>query len=436
MNVSVKPCDDQEATSGCLVATFNNPADQPPAESPLAITCRGYAKKRKNAPKWQAFLLTPADATVMCTPPNQCFLNVPGLKPSTEYYAYCAIWHQPGSAEVFPEVPGVSLHTARWSPSPETFYEVQTLICIILVLTYVAGKVLFMACRRRWNFGVHEVGLSVTVGILIGYIINFGFGKALPFNYKFFSAVLLPLVIFAEGFTMNKSSFFNHSRWVILYGLFGTLIMFCGLYASIRVLISQSELDISDAQVMVLAASLASSDVVLPIAVLTPSPVYHIAVGEAIVNDIVCILLVSSIDLAPEAHKVKKHDDAFSILTMAQNLVILLLQSGVIGIIFGLIISYASKYFSHKRTHDVINSLMILMGNYAVYVVADLCKVSKYVLTCAVSVLQAYALYSVPRLYVHTTLSTQLVQIREYWYEGRRSYRHFRHKLSFLVISA
>eukprot|EP00397_Hematodinium_sp_SG-2012_P035714 GEMP01038456.1.p1 GENE.GEMP01038456.1~~GEMP01038456.1.p1 ORF type:complete len:414 (+),score=49.68 GEMP01038456.1:245-1486(+) len=279
------------------------------------------------------------------------------------------MWHQPGSVEIFPEPPGVTLRTARWSPSEETFYEVQSLVWAVLIGFFIVGRLTFRWTRRRWGCGVHEVGVSVIFGIIVGWVIKFGLGKSMPFNYKFFSAVLLPLVIFAEGFSMHKSSFFQYSQWILLFGLLGTLLVFIGMYAASKTLLSPEQHLLSDRQLIILSATLASSDVVLPITVLNKkTSIYHVTVGEGIVNDIVSILLVSSLTNTATV--------PLSMSRITKTLFLFLFASGAIGLFFGLAISFISKFFSLDKFYVETNTLIIFLGNYIVYVVADLAQVS------------------------------------------------------------
>lgn len=385
---SLRPCDDQESTAGCIVVTFD-PTNQPKS---LAITCKGYLESLEFKPRWRKFLLTPADATVICDVPSQCFLRVPGLKPSTEYHAYCAMWHSPGTVEIFPETPGLTLRTARWTPSEETFYEVQTLVWVVLIAIFIVGRIAFRWTRRKIGWGMHEVGVSVIFGIMIGWVIKFGLGKSMPFNYKFFSAVLLPLVIFAEGFTMHKSSFFNYGEWIVLFGLGGTVLVFFGIYtASILFLDSAAHDLISNQNLLILSATLASSDVVLPLTVLQKtSAIYHVTVGEGIINDIVTVLLVSTLSRTHTAHM------TFELL--AWTLFTFIFVSGAIGLFFGFTISYVSKHFSLGKSHTAANTVIIILGNYIAYVVAHLAEVSGVLALFVSSILCShYAYHSLNR---------------------------------------
>lgn len=101
-------------------------------------------------------------------------------------------------------------------------------MCVLLLLAYVGWSYVFEKCHV-----LHETGAAVLVGLVAGYIMQIAFGGAASFSYEMFSYILLPMVIFAAGFNLDKHHFFRHGGYILALGITGSLA-FC-YYACLRI---------------------------------------------------------------------------------------------------------------------------------------------------------------------------------------------------------
>lgn len=100
------------------------------------------------------------------------------------------------------------------------------IIFVMLMLYVILGS--FME-HKETPFG-HETGVALLAGLIISAIIHFaiapGSDLELKFNGEIFFYVCLPPIIFASGFNMRRRRFFQNIGYVLLFGIFGTILTF------------------------------------------------------------------------------------------------------------------------------------------------------------------------------------------------------------------
>lgn len=83
--------------------------------------------------------------------------------------------------------------------------------------------------HRKYMFG-HETGFAILVGFLISLIAWFTgieeLNDDLKFNGTIFFYICLPPIIFASGFNMRRKRFFENIGYIMIFGIFGTIITF------------------------------------------------------------------------------------------------------------------------------------------------------------------------------------------------------------------
>ena len=95
---------------------------------------------------------------------------------------------------------------------------------ILLILYVVLGG--YME-HIRVKFG-HETGVALITGLGISALMHFvGHGDLdLPFDGTVFFYVCLPPIIFASGFNMRRRRFFDNIGYILVFGIFGTIVTF------------------------------------------------------------------------------------------------------------------------------------------------------------------------------------------------------------------
>jgi len=107
------------------------------------------------------------------------------------------------------------------------FVPIEAFIAFALLILYVIGGG-FME-HKKVAFG-HETSIALIAGLLISLILHFA-GKEthaydIHFDGTIFFYVCLPPIIFASGFNMRRRRFFDNIGYILLFGVFGTIVTF------------------------------------------------------------------------------------------------------------------------------------------------------------------------------------------------------------------
>jgi len=97
-----------------------------------------------------------------------------------------------------------------------------------LLLMYVIGGG-FME-HRKFKIG-HETGIALIMGLIISAMIHFipsdhGHSWDISFDPEVLFYVCLPPIIFASGFNMRRRRFFDNIGYILMFGVFGTIVTF------------------------------------------------------------------------------------------------------------------------------------------------------------------------------------------------------------------
>ena len=108
-------------------------------------------------------------------------------------------------------------------------------IFVMLMIYVIVGS--FME-HKHSPFG-HETGVALVAGLIISAIVHYAIDKQfdLTFDSEIFFYVCLPPIIFAAGFNMRRRRFFENIGYILLFGIFGTIITFF-VFAGLSSLIS------------------------------------------------------------------------------------------------------------------------------------------------------------------------------------------------------
>ncbi len=73
---------------------------------------------------------------------------------------------------------------------------------------------------------LHESVVAVVVGAMCGVMIQQIDHITVKFNTDIFWYLVLPPIIFAQGYTLKKRNFFRYIDKIVVYGIFGTILTF------------------------------------------------------------------------------------------------------------------------------------------------------------------------------------------------------------------
>ena len=115
------------------------------------------------------------------------------------------------------------------------------IIFIMLMLYVILGT--FMEYKST-PLG-HETGVALAFGLVISAIIHFAVSAnsdlELKFNGDVFFYVCLPPIIFASGYNMRRRRFFENIGYVLLFGIFGTILTFF-VFSGLTILATNGDL--------------------------------------------------------------------------------------------------------------------------------------------------------------------------------------------------
>ena len=115
----------------------------------------------------------------------------------------------------------------------------ETALFFILLMIYVViGG--YME-HKKVKFG-HETGIALVMGLIISACLHYLSEKASDYDVNFdgtvFFYVCLPPIIFAAGFNMRRRRFFANIGYILLFGVFGTIVTFL-VFAGLTYLVMQ-----------------------------------------------------------------------------------------------------------------------------------------------------------------------------------------------------
>eukprot|EP00746_Dinoflagellata_sp_MGD_P167607 gnl/MRDRNA2_/MRDRNA2_98372_c0_seq1.p1 gnl/MRDRNA2_/MRDRNA2_98372_c0~~gnl/MRDRNA2_/MRDRNA2_98372_c0_seq1.p1 ORF type:complete len:677 (-),score=87.41 gnl/MRDRNA2_/MRDRNA2_98372_c0_seq1:292-2322(-) len=386
---------DQEDTTFSQISVFAATNSSTPTD----ITCRAYIENQKpeKMPKADAhfFICNGCNRGhgTNCTK-DGCVISIGALSMDMRYFVWCLPEYQPllpiywpENIDVFPQSDeGLKVETLAKNPRElHAVVGVENLFAAFLMALYVWWSV---ELEHRCSF--HASGFVVLIGIFCGGFVYYYMGKYLDFSYNMFSYFLLPMVIFSAGFQVRFSEMARCGKSIVLLGVFGTLLTFLVLYQFTNVVWT----DFTHRGRLILSAALCATDTVASLAFLpqTMFPLAHIVVfGEGILNDIVSVLLASSIG--------KSHPgDTVEVGPVLMDAALCLLMSLFFGLLFGSGVIFFLQGWMGPMTKDGDNDgerpqpisalAMMLLLSYMSYVCAELFDASSILalFTCSVFV--------------------------------------------------
>ena len=208
--------------------------------------------------------------------------------------------------------------------------------------------------------------------------------KILEFDDEAFFYFLLPPIVFASGFNMQRANFFKNFKTVMLFGVLGTFVAFFS-FSAMTIYVKNlgwmkqydgatgewSELHLTSPECMLMCSLLCSSDVIAAVSLLsfeqTPD-LYSIVFGEGITNDAVSIILFNTVMKYTAVNTEIVASTPFKIIGDFTLLGLCSVSIGLLFAIFAALFLKQFRLFSKNRVHEM---LCIFIFGYLAYVVSE-----------------------------------------------------------------
>lgn len=255
-----------------------------------------------------------------------------------------------------------------------------------------------------------DSSVAVLLGAAAGMALKLLWGVKVVFSDQLFFYVMLPPIIFYQGYSLKKKSFFRYIHYIVALGLVGTLAQFFLLTLFISLLhrltvlvpLPGPTMSLTPQEVLLLAALLTSCDEVATLSLIKRErypKLWSILFGEGVLNDAVSILLFRSVLKGPRSLGLDTYP-----LTITLSAIYLLVLSTLIGVSIGLLLSRILKVAVSLREHPTRQCVVFILGAYLSFVSCEMLEVPGVlgVFFCGEWALPLYNLYYVIyRSYIH-----------------------------------
>ena len=255
------------------------------------------------------------------------------------------------------------------------FLSSKTTVAIILLIIYTISTPIFHKIHFHY---VHESGIIMILGLLIGVIANMfsstSVTKNLSFNDEVFFNFVLPPIIFSAGYNLKKKSFFTFFFYIVTFGIFGTLVSF-GAVSSLTYISNKMNLfspfNLNLKQILLFSSVIASTDTVAALTFINDDDhpkLFSILFGEGVLNDAVCIVLYRIIK------NFSFDNSAFtlwSVLSIINSFMILFIISTLLGVLGGMLCSLILKKLKKFKLNRVQENSLIIFFAFLTYSVSE-----------------------------------------------------------------
>lgn len=332
-----------------------------------------------------------------------CVVSISDLRVNQKYAIWCAPQFQPNldyywpnDNDVFPaDQKGIQATTIRANPKElHTVVGFENGMAALGMVVYIYWSTTSAAAL------VHESGVAVVCGLLFGGVLKLAFDKTMEFNYNLFSYFLLPMVIFSAGLHVKIPELRRRAGYIVFLGIFGTFASF-GALMLVSYIFLPRVLGLNERLIM--ASALSATDTLASLSFIKQRsmPVIRaIVFGEGILNDVVSILMATSLG---SALVFSGSSDQLSGLSVLGFAVYYLTTSALCGMFFGGLVVLMARHSNSGRdggqsvteqeaqtelleeeeelssgeaTGSLRTILLMLLVNYACYVVAETCDFS------------------------------------------------------------
>lgn len=253
--------------------------------------------------------------------------------------------------------------------------EAVTALSILLILGIVA--ITFMAAyvfRELKIHFLHESSVAILLGLLVGLIVSrisepLVLRAELIFSQETFFLFLLPPIIFASGYNLDRRSFFNNLGSLLVYAFLGTLInnlIFAGILYAFNFALSSP---FSFVECLVYGAILSATDPVTVLAIFkelrVDNDLYANVFGESVLNDAMAIVLYKTFSIF-----LTRQVTVESVFLGIGSFLLILVGSSGIGLLVGL---WSALFFKYTKFyhHVVLEGALIFVFGYCSFLLAE-----------------------------------------------------------------
>ncbi|XP_062869881.1 sodium/hydrogen exchanger 6b [Trichomycterus rosablanca] len=305
--------------------------------------------------------------------------------------------------------------------------------------------------HRRVTF-LHESGLAMIYGMLVGVVLRFGVGQQedvsnvtalwvseeapgfvlvnvsgrvyeytlrgelsdgehssntdllqkTTFNPEVFFNILLPPIIFYAGYSLKRRHFFRNLGSILSYAFIGTLIssfmiglvMFGGVVL-MRAL-GQLDGDFFFTDCLFFGAIISATDPVTVLAIFNELQVdvdlYALLFGESVLNDAVAIVLSSSISAYQPVGENSHSFDGGAMLASLGVFLWVFSGSFVLGTATGILTALVTK-FTRLREFPLLETALFFLMSWSTFLLAEACSITGVVAVLFCGITQAHYTY-------------------------------------------
>eukprot|EP01137_Pigoraptor_chileana_P020836 Opistho-2@83731 len=278
-------------------------------------------------------------------------------------------------------------HTDYGGLSSQHEVDSASLLVLIGLLT-VTILTTWLFKRRRVRF-IHESGLSMIYGIIIGIVLRYcaaepsGLQRLVTFRPEIFFYLLLPPIVFNAGYDLDSASFFGRFGPICLFAFVGTTIsaLVTGGITYAIVLSGLENLPLSLNDCLLLGSLLSATDTVTVLSVFSTGGVdaqlYALVFGESALNDAVAIALYNTV------RGFDGYGNAVGIFVAT------FLGSVLIGIAGALIAALVTKH-ANLESEPILQSALFVVASYSTFLMGELAGLSGIVAILFCGITQAH----------------------------------------------
>uniref|UniRef100_A0A3B4YQ32 Sodium/hydrogen exchanger n=1 Tax=Seriola lalandi dorsalis TaxID=1841481 RepID=A0A3B4YQ32_SERLL len=293
------------------------------------------------------------------------------------------------------------------------------LLTFILLLTLTILTI-WLFKHRRVRF-LHETGLAMIYGLLVGVILRYGIpatsyhNKTPPscslkegpvtFDPEVFFNILLPPIIFHAGYSLKKRHFFRNLGSIITYAFLGTAIS-CFVIGNLMygvVKLMQVVGQLTDkfyyTDCLFFGAIISATDPVTVLAIFNElhadGDLYALLFGESVMNDAVAIVLSSSI-VAYQPSGANTHMfDASAFFKSVGVFLGIFSGSFLMGAATGVVTALIS-FFDFTKLHcfPLLETALFFLMSWSTFLLAEACGFTGVVAVLFCGITQAHYTYN------------------------------------------
>lgn len=199
------------------------------------------------------------------------------------------------------------------------------------------------------------------------------------FDPEIFFNLILPLIVFNAGYSLKRKFFFRNFGAIMTYAFFGTTIS-CFIVAIVMRTLAwfmpKTLAEFSFSDFLYFGAIISATDPVTVLAIFNDIRVdvtlHALVFGESIFNDVICIVLASSIDSFTRHYA---QGFFLAVYTAAINFLYIFVASLLQGSAIGCATALLTKY-TKLCDHPLLESTLFVLCSYASFLLAEAFELS------------------------------------------------------------